>query len=155
MTDAIPERSVLHSTFLIERTYNVAPAKVFAAFASQDAKRRWFAGPDPDLQLDFRVGGKEVSIGGPPAGPVYKYEAHYQDIITNRRIVYTYNMWMDDDLISVSVATIDLTDEGKGSTKLTFTEQGAFLDGKDKPADREEGTREMLVKELSAFLKAN
>ncbi len=31
-----------------------------------------------------------------------------------------------------------------GGTKLVFTEQGAFLDGHDNVASREEGTRELL-----------
>jgi uncharacterized protein YndB with AHSA1/START domain len=52
----------------------------------------------------------------------------------------------------VSVATIDLVKEGDG-TRLTYTEQGAFLDGLDVPKMRQEGTEEMLdglVKYLSA-----
>jgi len=60
---------------------------------------------------------------------------------------------MDDDLISVSVATVDLVASGS-ETKLTYTEQGVFLDGKDEPHAREHGTREMLVKNLTAYLGA-
>lgn len=37
---------------------------------------------------------------------------------------------------------------------MTFTEQGAFLDGYDDPAGREEGTRELLDK-LGASLVAD
>ncbi len=36
--------TVLHSTFTIERTYGVAPAEVFAAWADPRAKARWFGG---------------------------------------------------------------------------------------------------------------
>ena len=40
------ERNVTHATFVIERTYGVAPARVFNAFADAAAKARWFVGPD-------------------------------------------------------------------------------------------------------------
>ena len=40
-------RSVTHTTFVIDRTYAVPPARVFAAFADPELKERWFAMP-PD-----------------------------------------------------------------------------------------------------------
>ena len=67
----------------------------------------------------------------------------YQDIIPDQRIVSTYEMLMADTRISVSLATVELTSAGSG-TRLVYTEQGAFLDGHDTPAEREHGTRELL-----------
>jgi hypothetical protein len=61
-------------------------------------------------------------------------------------------LYADAARISVGVATIDLVPE-EGGTRLTYTEQGAFLDGRDVPEMRKEGTEEMLdglVKYLSA-----
>ena len=84
-----------HGTFAITRTYPVPPDRVFAAWSSRDAKARWFGAPgedNPNLTLDFRVGGKECNSGGPPDGPVFTYEATYQDIVPNERIVYGYTM---------------------------------------------------------------
>jgi hypothetical protein len=52
-------------------------------------------------------------------------------------------MCLDDKRISVSVATIEFKPAGRG-TRLVLTEQGAFLDGFDNPALREEGTRELI-----------
>ena len=40
------EPSVFHATFTIDRIYPAAPARVFAAWASAEAKSRWFVGPD-------------------------------------------------------------------------------------------------------------
>ena len=37
------ERSVTHATFAIERIYNAPPARVFAAWATAEAKASWFA----------------------------------------------------------------------------------------------------------------
>ena len=51
----------------------------------------------------------------------------------------------DDARISVSVATVEVEPAGAG-TRLTFTEQAAYLDGADTPAAREHGTRELLEK---------
>ena len=141
------DRSVTHATFSIERRYPAAPARVFAAFADPELKHRWFAGPDdwePDRwTMDFRVGGTETSEGGPRGGPVSRFDAVYQDIVPDERIVYTYDMHLDGKRISVSVATIEIEPDGPGS-RLVLTEQGAFLDGLDFPTYREQGTAELL-----------
>lgn len=100
----------------------------------------WFSKAD---EFDFRVGGKEMSQGGPPGGPNFTFDATYQDIVPNERIVYSYTLDMDQTRISISVTTVEFKPEGTG-TKLIFTEQGVFLDGHDTPALREHGTKEML-----------
>jgi uncharacterized protein YndB with AHSA1/START domain len=141
------ERSVTHATFVVERTYDASPARVFAAFADPAIKARWFAGPEewgPDeREMDFRVGGRETSRGGPPGGPVHAFEGLYYDIVPDQRIIFGYDMHLDDARISVSLATVELLPSGSG-TRLIFTEQGAFLDGYDDPAGREHGTGELL-----------
>lgn len=141
------ERSVTHATFVIERTYDAAPARVFAAWADPAAKARWFAGPDEwesgEYELDFRVGGRERASGGPPGGPVHRYDARYQDIVPDQRIIIAYDMHLDETRISVSLATVEFRPAGT-STRLTFTEQGAFLDGHNTAASREQGTGDLL-----------
>jgi uncharacterized protein YndB with AHSA1/START domain len=139
------ERTAEHGTFVITRTYPAAPERVFAAWASRDAKARWFGAPGAakGLELDFRVGGMETLRGGPPGGPVHTYEATYKEIVPAERIVYGYTMDADDTRISVSVSTVEFAVAGAGTT-LTYTEQGVFLDGADTPAVREKGTAELL-----------
>jgi uncharacterized protein YndB with AHSA1/START domain len=141
------ERSVMHASFVIERTHDASPARVFAAWADPVAKARWFTGPDDwessAYELDFRVGGQERARGGPPGGSIHTYEARYQDIVPDERIVYTYDMHLDETRISVSLTTVEFMPAGAG-TQLIFTEQGAFLDGYDTPAQREQGTRDLL-----------
>jgi uncharacterized protein YndB with AHSA1/START domain len=137
-------RSAEHGTFTVTRTYPVPPERVFAAWSSQASKARWFGAPgSAAYELDFRVGGTEINRGGPPGGPIYAYEATYQDIVPDERIVYGYVMQADDTLISVSVTTVEFTAAPSGTT-LTFTEQGVFLDGADTAAIREKGTGELL-----------
>ena len=147
-------RSVIHDTFVIERTYAATPPRVFAAFASEEAKNSW--GDTGDLEpvgeqdaspseFDFRVGGRE-RFSHKWQGTTFRYDALYYDIVTDQRLVYCYEMYANDARISVSVATIEFTKSGDG-TALSWTEQGAYLDGVDgaeAPALRRGGTAEML-----------
>ena len=140
-------RSVTHHTFVIERHYDASPPRVFAAFADPDAKARWFSGPAEwertVHRMDFRPGGTETSRTGPAGGPVHAFDGLYVDIVADQRIVFTYEMHLDDRLISASLTTVELRPEGVG-TRLVFTEQDAFLDGYDDPAGREQGTAGLL-----------
>jgi uncharacterized protein YndB with AHSA1/START domain len=141
------KRTVSHATFSLERSYDAPPARAFASWANPEAKARWFAGPESwergNYQFDFKVGGRERLSGGPPGGPVHHYDAIYQDIVPNERIIYGYDMHLDDKRISVSLATVEFKPAGNG-TRLIFTEQGAFLDGFDDPKERERGTIVLL-----------
>ena len=136
-----------HAELRIERRYEAPPAEVFSAWSSVEAKTRWFLGPDEwqrePLELDFRVGGRERSVGGPAAGPVYTCNAIYWDIVEPERIVYTYEMLEDERRISVTLATVELAADDDG-TRLVLTEHGAFLDGLIDPALREQGWGSLL-----------
>ncbi|MCX5513902.1 polyketide cyclase [Kaistia algarum] len=141
------KRSAVHATFVIEKHYPAPPERVFAAFADPKLKARWFVGP-PEWgqgrhELDFRVGGREISSGGPKEGPAHRFEALYQDIVPDERIVFSYDLHLGDSRISVSLTTVEFAADLSG-TKLTFTEQGVFLDGYDDAGSREHGTRELL-----------
>ncbi len=150
------ESTVTHDTFVLERTYDVAVVDVFRAWSDPTLKARWFAGSAEALnagyELDFRIGGHEVNRGGPPGGLVYTYDSEFRDIVAEKRIVYTYEMFAGDDRISVSVATVEFHDR-EGATQLVLTEQGVFLDGHDTSAQREDGTRYML-ESLAATLSS-
>ncbi len=138
-------RSATHSTFVIERNYDAAPARVYAAWADVNAKGQWFGpGGEQAHELDFREGGREHFQAAVKA-VVYSYDALYEDIVQDQRIVYTYNMRRDGVRISVSVTTVELLADGDG-TALRYTEQGVFLDGEDQPELREHGTKELLDK---------
>jgi uncharacterized protein YndB with AHSA1/START domain len=86
---------------------------------------------------------RSATGGTLPDGRVYTYQAVYQDIVRPRRILYTYEMHLDDSRISISLATAEFAPEHDG-TRLLFTEQGAFLDGHEAPARRDEGMGSLL-----------
>ncbi len=141
-------RSVVHDSFTIERTYPASPERVFAAWASQETKAQWFGGDEEIAStgahtLDFRVGGREHLDGTITDGTTFVYDALYQDIVDNERIVTSYDMHINDQRISVSVMTVEITGV-PGGAQLVMTEQGAFLDGLDTNAQRREGTEEFL-----------
>jgi hypothetical protein len=75
---AIP---VVHRTYSVEPTYPAPPARLFAAYANPETKRRGFAEDEgfevEEFTLDFRVGGFErtrfraagAQLGGWPGRP--------------------------------------------------------------------------------------
>lgn len=140
------ERSVAHSTFVIEREYDASPARVFSAFADPDIKSRWFGGPDdwsgPNTAFDFRIGGREYHEGELD-GRLHTFDGRFWDIVPDERIVFTYDMRVDGTRISVSLVTVEIERSGAG-THLVFTEHGAFLDGHDTVKARQYGTGELL-----------
>jgi uncharacterized protein YndB with AHSA1/START domain len=147
----IPEaitRSVTHATFHLDRTYPASLARVWKALTNPAAKAQWFGAASDQLEIieremDVRPGGRERLKGSWGGRVTSTFDATYYDVIENERLIYCYEMHLDDRKISVSVATLQLIAQGK-STRLMVTEQGAFLDGYDDAGSRERGTGELL-----------
>ena len=155
------DRSVTHSTFVIERSYPATPERVFTAFADPAKKRRWFAEGEShaveEFQADFRAGGIErtryrFKDGTPFPGTAFTNDAAYQDIVPNRRIVFVSTMTFGDRRISASLATVEFLPTEKG-TELIFTHQGAFFEGADGPEIREVGWRTLLERLAKEFAR--
>ncbi len=153
------EQSVVHSTFVIERSYAKPPEQVFAAFADPAKKRRWFAeghgNEVEEFAMDFRVGGAErtsyrLGEGTPFPGVSLTNEGSYLDIVPDRRLVTSSVMCLGTQRISASLVTLELLATAEG-TDLICTHQGAFLEGADGPQMREAGWRRLL-EHLSKYL---
>jgi uncharacterized protein YndB with AHSA1/START domain len=143
---------VVHSTFVIERTYPVTPERVFAAFSDPSKKRRWFvdgAGKQAILfEMDFRVGGTEktrftATAESPVKGLEIANDTTYQDIVPDQRIVLAYTMTVGGKRISASLSTFEFKPDASG-TKLLLTEQAAFFEGADGPQLRYDGWSHLL-----------
>jgi uncharacterized protein YndB with AHSA1/START domain len=144
------EHTAQHGSFTIERKFDAPPALVYSAFATEKGKQAWFSGPSDawaleDRAFEFRVGGRETLTGKWKSGMVSRFDAHYHDIVPDARIIYSYTMYVNDNKISVSLATIEFRKAGAG-TLLVLNEQGAFLDGYDDSGSRERGTMGLIDK---------
>jgi uncharacterized protein YndB with AHSA1/START domain len=151
----INEPTVTHDTIVLERTFAAPPARVFAAWADPDSRSQW-AVPSGEWetaedQSDFRVGGREVSRFGPPGDARYRAETNYLNIVPDRRIIMAGTMAELDTPISASMATVEFLSAGAG-TRMIYTEQAAFLDGRDKPDYRRKGW-ETNMTQLEAYLR--
>jgi uncharacterized protein YndB with AHSA1/START domain len=69
-------------------------------------------------------------------GPDLAFESTYHDIIDNERIVFSSTLLADDQIVTVSLTTVELTPH-HGETRLLLTQQNAFLDGHEQPDWRE------------------
>ena len=75
-----------------------------------------------------------------PFPVVTTFDAVYLDVVPGERLVYAYNLLIDERKISVSLATVEIQ-AAPGGSRLRITEQGAFLDGYEDGGAREHGTR--------------
>jgi uncharacterized protein YndB with AHSA1/START domain len=146
--------SVIHSTFVLEKSYAHPPERVFAAFSDPAKKRLWFVDGHNhevvEFAMDFRDGGREFTqyrMGeeSPLPGMVLTNDGSYQDIVPNQRVVVASTMKLGDKRISASLMTLEFLPTLTG-TDLICTHQGAFFEGSDGPQMREAGWRSLLDK---------
>jgi len=141
----VVQRSIVHGTFTVKRTYPHPPAKVFRAWSDPAIKRQWYGGPDQDdarRVFEFKVYGRENNFG--KVGDIsFELESVYYDIVPENRIIHVYNVKLNDVMTSLSVAAVEFRAADAG-TELTITEQGAFLDGHEDADERQGGTNWVL-----------
>jgi uncharacterized protein YndB with AHSA1/START domain len=146
------EPSVVHNTFVIERSYLKPPERVFAAFADPAQKRRWFGESRTHdiekFESDFRVGGIErqgyrFREGTPFPGVELTNEGRFEEIVPNRRIVMTSAMDLGGKRISVALVTFEFLPTDAG-TDLIFTHQAVFFEGSGGTEMRQAGWNTLL-----------
>jgi uncharacterized protein YndB with AHSA1/START domain len=146
--------AIHHGQFTLERTYSAKPERVYAAWSEVGAKSHWFIGPEGwhemRREMDFRVGGHELLQGRHATGGVTLYTSRFHALVPASRIVFVYDMHLDEVHHSTSLATVELVPVSNG-TRLRFTEQVAFLDGTTDARGREHGTAVHLDR-LTAWL---
>jgi len=141
------QQSTAHGAFTVERTYPVPPSRVFEAFRDPAIKRRWSVEADNgevlEHELDFRVGGREITRFRFGNGPEIYSDTSFEDIVPDSRIVLVFRMRIGPRLASVAITTVELHAIG-GGTELTYTEQGVFFDGLHANDIAEHGTGVLL-----------
>ena len=144
--------TVVHHTFVSERSFNKPVEAVFAALSDPAKKRRWYAEGGSttveSFEMDFRVGGVErtqyrFKEGSPFPGVELTNVGSFHDIVENKRVVIAATMAMGGRRFSTSLVTFELVPTASG-TDLIFTHQGAFFEGADGPEKREQGWHKLL-----------
>jgi uncharacterized protein YndB with AHSA1/START domain len=131
MTELVSD--VRHETFSITRSFDFDRAALFAAFADDGIRRRWFRipGTGATYHHEFRVGGGEdarstfVTLDGP--GEEVRNSSRYLDIVPDSRIVFVYEAIVDGTTRWASLVTVTFVDDETAGSTLTWTEQVAFL----------------------------
>lgn len=141
--------------FTIKRSFDAPPTDVFNAFADPEMKALWFSGP-PDKwkvlerRLDFREGGEERVRGQFEGSYTSDFRARYHVIRRSSLIVYVYDMYVDDRLLSTSLSSFDFA-AADGKTDMNYVEQAVYYDGEDGSSSREEGTRGLFDRVAEAL----
>jgi uncharacterized protein YndB with AHSA1/START domain len=160
MTRAKVEPKVVHATCLVERSFGKPAAVVFAALSDPDKVRRWMGTNEHSELLEFgcevREGGRQVlkyRMGPetPIAGALITNEGRFLQVVPGERIVIASAMKMDDRIFSASLVTFELLPAEK-RTDLILTNQGAYFEGSDGPAMREQGWK-TLIESLAAVVE--
>jgi uncharacterized protein YndB with AHSA1/START domain len=145
------EPTVIHDTFVIERTYPAPIERVFAFLSDPAKKLRWYADETSgaeSFEMDFREGGTErnryrMNERTPFPGAILANDGTYQDIVPGRRVVLATSMTLADRRISCSLITVELL-ESNGATEMILTHQGAFFEGSGGPEIRKDGWEHLL-----------
>lgn len=113
---------------VLERSYPVAPEKVWRAWTDPQAIRKWFGPggvqPVSVAELDVRVGGRFRIVFGGPAGTEHEVQGEYREVVPNRKLVFTW-MWPRTTPERESLVTIVFRKVGAG-TELVFRHEQLF-----------------------------
>ena len=124
MEDTRVERPFL----TLERTYPVAPEKVWRAWTDPEALKRWW-GPEPGakvslVELDVRVGGRFRVVFGGPQGTDNECAGVYREVDKPRKLAFTW-CWPNTTPERVSLVTVTFLPSAAG-TELRFRHDQLF-----------------------------
>jgi uncharacterized protein YndB with AHSA1/START domain len=122
------QRLATKPSLALQRHYPVAPEKVWRAWTDAEAVKRWW-GPGPGepvslAELDVRVGGRFRIVFGGPDGKMHECAGVYQEVVPNRKLVFTWH-WPNSTPERVSVVTI-IFQAVKNGTELVFKHEQLF-----------------------------
>ena len=139
---------ITHDTFTIERTFRADRDKAFSAWSDVNEKAKWFVGPAGRWtairrEMNFTQGGEEIVVGRFDDHGTSGFYCTYQDIVDQECIVYSYRMFVDESLLSVSLVTVQFEDSGTGC-KTVFTEQGVYFGDPAAAKGRLQGSQMLM-----------
>ena len=108
----------------VRRTFNAPRPRVFAAWTSAEALKRWHAPDNAEVQeasVDFRVGGKWHVIMRGNDGNLHHVAGIYREIDEPRRIVLTWRWLSKED--QESTVTVEFFERG-AATEVVLSHAG-------------------------------
>jgi uncharacterized protein YndB with AHSA1/START domain len=123
--------TLTHATIVMERRFKAAPARVFAAWADIEARKRWSA-PTDTISIeyettDFREGGRDVSHCIENGKREHAATVTYLDIQPDKSIVFAEAVSLHGKRLSAALICVELRPRG-GETELLLTMQIAAFD---------------------------
>ena len=112
-------------TLEVRRTFSASRTRVFNAWTSAEALKRWHAPGDAVVEnatVDFRVGGRyRVEMRGND-GSLHLVGGQYQEIDPPNRLVLTWR-WENQQEGNESLVTVEFFERG-GETEVVLTHSG-------------------------------
>ena len=113
----------------IERHYPVAPEKVWRAWTTPEAIKRWWGPGSTDpvslAEVDLRKGGRFRVVFGGPDGKDHEVQGVYREVLTNRKLVFTWT-WPKSTPERESLVTLTFN-AARGGTDFGFLHE-QFID---------------------------
>ena len=121
-------------SFTIPLDLVAAPEQLWPLFAELPLRKTWVRMPGPSStathEFDFRVGGGERMTNTFVSGELsegLENRSTFYDIVPNERIVFSYEALVGGILRWVALATVELSPNDDGGTRLEWTEQYSFV----------------------------
>lgn len=111
----------------IQRSYAVAPEKVWRAWTDPQALTKWFGPGEPSsvtvADVDVRVGGRYHIAFKTLDGEEHDVSGVYQEVLENRKLVFTWAWKSTPERVSLVTVSLATTPEG---TELSFLHERFF-----------------------------
>ena len=140
----------MKTPFVIERTFNASPDKVWKAISDKDEMKQWYFDlPDfkPELGCEFRF------YGGEEGKKQYLHICVVTEVTLGKKLTYS---WRYDGYAGISYVTFELFAEGN-TTRLKLTHAGLETFSADESAfaqrNFEMGWTEIIGTSLAGYLR--
>ncbi|MAK61133.1 MAG: hypothetical protein CMK09_09170 [Ponticaulis sp.] len=126
---------MLHRTTVLEKSFAVSAAEVFAVWAEVEKRSLWNT-PSDDVVIkytedDFSVGGKDVSLCLVGDQIMAEVVGIYHDIVPDERIIYTEIIKTGEGFVlGISQVSVDISASNTG-TSMVVTLQTVATAGAD------------------------
>lgn len=127
--------------FVIERTYNAPPKKVWRAITDKNEMKQWYF----DLaEFKLEVGFEFQFLGGKDEKSQYLHICKITEVVPEKKLTYS---WRYDGYAGNSFVTFELFDEGN-KTRLKLTHKGL----ETFPANISDFAKENFVAGWTSFI---